>query len=174
MKNELIKHEEIPQKNQNERENLPDVHGEKVNENYRILKKGALKYIINNDGKIVSEGYHEFDIFKHDNVIALIGRKGAMQNLLKTPQNLDDFFEESPEDFHDIYFDDSLGLMIVSTGAMNYVLDMQTGQKISKGYHEIVKRGDKLYGQIGATEEEIEFIASKQIPNTNQIENNNQ
>jgi hypothetical protein len=173
MKNELMKHEAIPQKNQNELKDLPDIQGEKINENYRILQKGALKYIVNEEGKVVSEGYHEFKVFKHNDIMALAGKTGATQKLLKMPQSLDNFFEESPAEFHEINFDDELGLMIVSKGAMSYILDMQTGQEISKGYHKIVKKGGRLYGQTGATEEEIKLFSPKQISDKIQVEHNN-
>jgi len=174
MKKELIKHEAIPQKNQNEKKNLPELQGEKINGNYRIIRKGALKYIVNPEGKMVSDGYHEFKVFKHNNMVGLIGKKGSIQKLLKMPQSLDDSFEESPANFHEINFDDELGLMIVSRGAMSYILDMQTGQEISKGYHKIVKREGKLYGQTGAKEEEIELFSPEQTPNTKGVEDNNQ
>ena len=174
MKNELITHEAMLPKNQNEREKLPDCQGEKINENYQILQKGALKYIGNNEGQIVSKGYHEFKVFKHNDIVAIVGQEGAKYKLLKIPQNLDGFFEESPARFHEIIFDDELGLIIASAGAMSCILDMQTGQEISKNYHSIFKRGGKLYGKTGTHEEEIELFTPKQISETKQIENNNQ
>lgn len=158
-----MKHEIMPPSNPTEGEKLPAELGEKINENYRLLKKGALNYIVNNDSKIVSQGYHEVKVFRHDNVVALIGTLGATQRILKIPQNTDDFFEESPAGFFEIHFDNELGLIVVSVGAAQYILDMQTGQKISKGYHEISKRDGKLYGRSGNTEEEIELLTSNQV-----------
>lgn len=170
-----------PQKILEGKENLPDNVREKINDKYSILKRGSLKYIVNPLGKIVSGGYHEFKVFKHGNMFALLGKLGAIERLLKPPRNIDDFFEESPVKFHNLNFDDKLGLLIAKRGARKYIIDMNTGEEISRGYHEFFRKDGKLWGCMGAVEEEVQLFTPElpQVPleidgdNTKELKENN-
>ena len=122
---------------------------------YTIQQKEGFYYIVNSKDKIVSKPYHQFRTFKVGEAVALLGKIGAKERLLKLPQNEDDFFAESEADFHDIRFDDATQLLLATTGAMNYIVDPATGKIISDGYHDLFWRGGKLYGKTGATEYEV-------------------
>jgi len=156
----------VPIKREN---NLPVIQvDESIDDNYSIRKSGAMSYIVNKNGKIVSNVYHEFKLFHEDDIYAMIGQTGAMSKILKLPQNIDDFFEESPTEFHDLHHDAELGLMISTTGAMSYIVEMNTGEIISKGYHSFFRKSNTLYGQTGTTIEKVKLIP-KEIE-TRQIE----
>jgi hypothetical protein len=123
--------------------------------NYRIIKRGALKFIANYAGKIVSNGYHEFKFFKFGKLHCFSGILGAMTVILKVPVNPDDFLLPSNE-FHDLSFNKDLGLFLIKTGAMSYILNPITGKAFSKGYHDIFRNaGGDLMGRTGAHEEVI-------------------
>src|SRR3989338_3084769 len=84
---------------------------------YSVRMVGKLYCIVNSRGQVVSNGYHEFKVFKHGDAIALLGQLGAMQKILKIPQTSDSFFEESNVDFHELRFDEKTGLLLAQTGA---------------------------------------------------------
>lgn len=156
------------------REKLPAIQEmtteeKKITEQYSIIKEGAMKYITNSRGKIVSEGYHDFKVIRHGELLALIGQTGAMQRLLKMPTSEEGFFEESPAEFHELRFNNELGLLIAKEGAMQFILDMNTGEKISEGYHSFFEKNGKLYGRMGARMEEIDTPIQRSIDETRQI-----
>ena len=138
--------ETLPSKVRNLSEYLPG---------YSVHSKGALNYITNPKGKIVSRGYHEFQVFKQGDAVALVGMVGAIGNLLKLPCDEDDVFEESEVGFHEIYFDSETQLLLAKTGAKSYIVDPATGRKISDGYHEFFWKMGTLYGRIGAVEHRV-------------------
>lgn len=80
----------------NPNENLPEVIAEKLNYKYSVLERDTMKYIVNPQKKVVSNGYHEFQIFKHEGIMGLIGKAGSMSKVLKVPETEEGFFEESP------------------------------------------------------------------------------
>lgn len=151
-------------------ENLPEAIVEKISDRYSIIERGALSYIKNSKGKIVSNGHHDFKVLRHGDIMCLIGKTGACSKILKTPETEDGFFEESPIRFHEIHFDDELGLLISTEGANNFIIDMNTASKVSKGYHEFFKKDGKLYGRKGSKEEEINLPAQERLEERKLIE----
>lgn len=131
---------------------------ERINDNYYIGQSGCLKYIVNSKGKVVSEGYHSFTVFKHGDFTALAAKVGSMTRLLKLPETIDSFFEESPSGFFRLNYDKEIGCFVSQTGAMKHIFDMNIGKEITEGYHSMFRRGNKLYGEIGAHVEEVKFL----------------
>jgi len=142
--------------------------GDVLHNTYRTITRGAKKYIVNQFNQVVSDGFRELTTYTahtpEGEVKALIGKRGAMTTLLRIPETIDGYFEKSYS-FHDIHFDQNTGFFLVETGAMTSILDFETGQKVSKEYHEIFREGNRLYGIIGAYKEKVQ-IESKYLPTT--------
>lgn len=128
---------------------------------YRMVQKGALKYIADKRGRIVSDGFHSFSVFEHNEgdtkIVGILGKLGADTRALRPPTSGDPVFRSSPEGFHEIEFRGDLGgRFAIKIGALKYLINDQ-GRKISGGYHEFFIRGGKIIGQIGVDEEEVKI-----------------
>jgi len=126
---------------------------------YKILRRGSLKYIVDFSGNIVSDGYHSFSIFRQEDdnrtIVGLIGELGAMKYALNPPTAKDNHFRASPEGFHDLVYRKDLGnRFVISRGAAHYLVD-SVGKIISKGYHEFAFKDGKIFGIIGSHIEEV-------------------
>ncbi len=130
--------------------------------NFRIIKEGSQYFIVDANGRKVSEGYHEFQTFNvkegDHNIMVIVGKIGGVKYILRPPLNEGGQFERTTERYHDLEYRSDLGGFFVTTlGALSYMIDSNTGQKISNGYHSIYKEGGVLYGRLGAAVEEIKL-----------------
>jgi hypothetical protein len=136
---------------------------EKNKPTYRLRKEGGFSRIVDKNGNELSDAYHEVKIFSHTEngttIAAYVGKMGSMERLLMAPKNEGEKFVESPAQFHSIEFDDSVGLPFVQTGALKAILNPFSGEVASKGYHEIYRKGGKIMGKLGTSEEEIDLSA---------------
>lgn len=135
---------------------------------FKLRKKGSLSYIVDKDNKICSKGYHEFKIFESQDgdttVSAIIGKLGAAEYILMPPTKKNPYFKEMTESYHELkYRPDLGGLFLIEQGALSYIIDHKTGKKISKGYHNIYEKDGHIYGELGASVEEIKV--TKKLPN---------
>ncbi len=126
---------------------------------YRLVQKGALKYIADKHGHVVSDGFHSFSVFEHSEgdtkIVGILGRIGADTRALRPPTLEDPVFRSSPEGFHDIEFRKDLGdRFAINIGAMKYLINNH-GEKITGGYHEFFIRDGKMFGQTGPFVEEV-------------------
>ena len=133
--------------------NLSPIENKKFGQ-YQIVGEGS-KHIVDLNGRVVSRIYHNIEEFQCGPMMALIGRNGAIGRLLMIPSNPNEFFEESDAKFHSLHFD--LGFLFAKMGAMHYVVEPLSGRIISKGHHSYFRKNGKLFGQIGATTEEVIF-----------------
>lgn len=126
---------------------------------YGILQEGSLKYIVDKNRKKLTHGYHDFEIqpqkIDHREMHLIVGKLGSMSTLLQLPREEGGMFRESATKAHAFKFDEALGMLTSSTGAMTYIVDPETGGEISRGYHSIYKSGDSLYGKTGSRTEKI-------------------
>ena len=124
----------------------------KVNTNLRDRSKQVFHKTIG----FVSDAYDEIKTFKYKNHTILIGENNVLGSvLLESYASGEVSFDDSPEGFENIRFDEELDLVIISVGSEDFVFDPLTGKKLSSGYHKIFKRDNKIYGILGAKEEEI-------------------
>jgi len=65
-----------------------------LSKEYKIRKEGAMKYITNSKGVVVSNHYHDFDNFNFSGTERLIGQSGSLKYILKIPLEQDGFFQE--------------------------------------------------------------------------------
>ena len=141
---------------------------------FKIVSEGGLKYIADaQTGNIVSKGYHDFEVYRNEGsegrptFVTLLGKKGAVKRALRLSEdnNGSPYFEESPEDFHDMEVREDLGnLILVQTGSMKHIVNPSTGTKASEGYHDFYEKDGKLYGKSGAFTEEVDVSGLR--PNT--------
>lgn len=127
-------------------------------EKFKLIKKGSLQYITNLNGEIISNGYHDFELFidneEDPHIVGLIGVLGAGKYALQLPTDEHPFFKPSEESFHELEFRPDLGDRVVGTlGAMQYILN-EFGQRISKGFHKFTMKDGKIYGQTGTSIQE--------------------
>ena len=126
-----------------------------------MIERGALKYIADENGHPISDGFHNFEVFTAEGgeyqIRGIIGNIGAEKYALRPSVSNNRLkILSSEESFHDIDFrKDLLNRFVIETGALNYVVDNR-GKKIhDKGYHEILFKNGKYYGKLGAEVEEI-------------------
>jgi hypothetical protein len=94
----------------------------------------------------------------------LIGRRWSQRYMLKIPEKYEDFIDESPEWFHEIFYNKEIWHWVGESWAMTYILDIKTGKAVTKWYHEITGFWNCLYWEIWASREEIFLITS--LPDT--------
>lgn len=133
---------------------------------YQVRKKGALNYIFDESGRQVSDGYHDFEVYREEEgdatVLSLLGKKGSQKYVLHIPVDETEKFDEVTKGFHDLkYRSDLGGLFVVQSGAMKHILDSKTGEKSEKGYHSIFQREGVLYGELGSKTERIGRVPKK-------------
>ena len=46
---------------------------------------------------------------------------------------------------------------------MSFIINPDSGEQITKGYHEIYEKNGRLFGSIGSSEEEIDLSVSKKV-----------
>lgn len=138
---------------------------------FSVKPKDGKVVIINSKGKEVSDTYWKLEVMtiktKDGDIKTVVGEVSGYSCLLKIPENEDGYWYGS-RNFHRIEFDKKLGLILVGAGAKQYILDPITGERASKGYHEIYKKDGKLYGRVGANEEVIKtplFLTEKSKTN---------
>ncbi len=136
--------------------------GMEASSDYTIVTRGSVSFLADKSGNIVSKGYHEFKVFtvtteQGAELKGIIGETGALKYALKPPTEDNSMFEPSKEGFHDMeYRGDLGGVFVTRTGATSTIVDGE-GRSITNEYHEIFSRDNKLYGKVGAREEEIQF-----------------
>ena len=133
---------------------------------FKIVSKREYKYIADaKTGNIVSNGYDKFEVHRREGsegqptFVTLLGKKGSKFHALRLEEDSkgSQYFEESAEDFHDMEVREDLGdLILIKSGAKKYVVNPSSGTKATKGYHEFYEKDGKLYGQLGATTEEVD------------------
>jgi hypothetical protein len=112
-----------------------------------------LKYIMNRLGKTVSSKYNDFEMKRFFDRAMLFGIKNdGHKVLLKIPTNADQYIEESEEIFDKIDFIEELGCLIAEIGGWSFILDRETGSRVSEKYHSINFNSDSklLTGKMGA------------------------
>lgn len=145
---------------------------EGIGRGYHLSSIGGLYAIANSKNKIVSKGYHDFSKFEYGGNVGIIGSLGADNRVLRIPDKENDFFIESPISFHSLRFDDDLGLLISQTGGMSYIVNAETGEAASKGYHDFFMKNGELFGVTGAREERVYYKPKQIEENNTQLESN--
>jgi hypothetical protein len=69
---------------------------------------------------------------------------------------------KSKKSFHSIAFKQDLGMFIVELGALKYILDIENGDFLTKGHHEIFK---DIYGKLVATTGAASYVPDLSIRN---------
>lgn len=155
----IIKSNKGEQPDSANREINPVIFGEKQKK-YHFVKQGSLTYIVDETGDKVSDGYHEFEIFKAEaeggsEIRGILASLGAKKKVLSPPTEDNPKFRASEEEFHELHYRPDLGgVFTTKTGAMQHIVGSD-GKPASKGYHDIYRSGDKIYGKVGARVEEI-------------------
>lgn len=135
---------------------------------YQIISQGALKFIADSRGNILSEGFHDFKPFRattpqgeYHLLIGSLGSKSVVLNLSSDGNSIISVSEE----FHSIAFSSELKAFTIKNGALTWIIDPLTGCPAHKtGYHSIERHNNEFFGRIGATKEKIEFHQTP--PNT--------
>lgn len=155
----IIKSNKGEQPDSTNRELSPVISGENQKK-YHFVKQGSLTYIVDEVGNKVSDGYHEFEIFKAEaqggsEIRGILARLGAMKKVLSPPTENNPRFQASEEEFHAVQYRPDLGgVFTTQTGAMQHIIGYD-GKPASKDFHDIYRSGDKIYGRVGARVEEI-------------------
>ena len=138
--------------------------------NYEISQQGALKFIVDKKtGQPVSDGFHDIFVYEQGDdegtvVRGVIGQIGAAQHPLSIPTEPGGRFDTNTEGYHSVEYRFDLGYFTGKTGASICLLDSTTGEKLSRGYHSIRREGDRLFGTLGSSEEEIALpISASQL-----------
>jgi hypothetical protein len=139
--------------------------------NFGVIQEGAMSYIVDVEGNKISNGYHEFSVYKANTpageALVLLARTGSATHMLMAPTADSRFFTESEAEFHDIAFNADLGLLLTKSGSLTHIVDPQQGRIVSEGYHEIFERDGALIGKIGSREEVIE--TSARLPKAEEV-----
>lgn len=129
---------------------------------FQIVKRGAMKFIADLRGGILSDGYHEFKMFRaftdEGELRIIIGTLGSGSCILNCALDKSKFLKVS-DDFHEINYRADLKALTVRNGGLIAILSPFTGKAAHlSGYHSIERRGMEYFGTIGARTEKIEFI----------------
>lgn len=133
---------------------------------FSTIRRGALTYIVNSRGEVISGGFHDFKplrvIGKGYELRILLGTLGSQTfilNALGDGQRI----ETRTQGHHQIEYRKDLRSLVVRSGAMLWLLDPLSGEHAHlQGYHSIERRGSDYYGIVGATTERINI--SSELP----------
>src|SRR3990167_912584 len=115
----IIKGNKGEQADSANREINPVILGENQKK-YHFVKEGSLTYIVDEVGNKVSDGYHEFEIFKAEaeggsEIRGILAGLGAMRRVLSPPTEDNPRFRASEEEFHALQYRPDLGGFLCPT-----------------------------------------------------------
>ena len=100
----------------------------------------------------------------------MVAKNGGLKKVLKIPESIDDFFEESKASFHSIKINKDIGLPVVHLGASSKIFNPYTGETIGNEYHAFFLNGKEIWGRTGTTKELVlDLAAFNKSPSSNQI-----